>query len=340
MTTTLPASVATMAAIVKSGPGERGVQLGQVAVPAVLAGLAKIRVTATGICGTDIHIAHDEYAHEAPVVMGHEILGVVVEVGAPGDAVWVGRRVACETYFSTCRVCEWCRAGRANLCRNRRSIGSFENGGFAEFVVLPVGNLHALPDWLGELDGVLSEPLACVTQCLMDPPVIQPGDRVLVTGPGAMGQLAAQVAAAHSAQVLLSGLPRDTERLKVAAALGITTTTDAVEPDSFDVVLECSGSAGGAAVALSAVRRGGRYVQIGIFGRRVEVDLDRILYKEIILTSGFASTPTSWRTAMRLVEQHHVTLGPLVTQRVSLNDFHTAFHSVQAGDGLKTVVVP
>lgn len=340
MTTTVPTTDQLMRAIVKTGPGAENVVLQSIAVSETLPGLARIEVLATGICGTDIHVAHDEYGYEAPVVMGHEILGRVVAVGAGDDADWIGKRVACETYFSTCGVCDWCRAGRRNLCPFRRSLGSFENGGFAEFVVLPIINLHELPEWLGEYDGALSEPLACVTQCLMDPPVVNAGDRVLVTGPGAMGQLAAQVAKAHGGQVTLTGLPKDAERLAVAAEMGIVVTTEPVDEGAFDVVLECSGSAPGAAAAFRAARRGARYVQIGIFGKDVTIPFDTILYKELTATSGFASTATSWHNAMRLIEQKLVTLGPLVTKIVPLSQFSEALHAAEIGEGLKTVVVP
>ncbi len=329
-----------MLAVVKAGPGSENVVLQYVPEPEPAAGQARIRVLATGICGTDVHVAHDEYAHEAPVIMGHEILGEVESVGAGVDAALVGARVACETYFSICGVCDWCRAGKPNLCPNRRSIGSFENGGFARFLVLPVINLHVLPDSLGDLDGVLSEPLACVAQCLLDPPVVNSGDRVLVTGPGAMGQLAAQVARAQGGSVTLAGLERDADRLAVAASLGLGTTTATPEEDTYDVVIECSGSAPGAANALRAARRGGRYVQVGIFGREVTLPFDLVLYKELVVSSGFASTPTSWRRAMALIEQGLVTLGPLVTRRVPLADWSEAFAAAAAGEGIKTVVIP
>ncbi len=329
-----------MKAIVKAGPGPDAVVLQEVPEPVVVPGDARVRVIATGICGTDIHVAHDEYPCEPPVVMGHEILGVVESVGDEADAAWVGARVACETYYSTCETCDWCRAGRRNLCPNRRSLGSFRNGGFARFVVMPVINLHVLPDSLGELDGVLSEPLACVTQCLLDPPIVSAGDRVLVTGPGAMGQLAAQVAKAQGGTVVLAGLEKDAQRLAIAASLGIGTTTSTPEADSFDVVIECSGSAPGAATALRAARRGARYVQVGIFGKDVTLPFDLVLYKELSVTSGFASTAVSWRAAMALIEQKLVTLGPLVTRSVPIDDFSAAFDAAAAGEGIKTVVIP
>ncbi|MCU1475336.1 MAG: Zn-dependent alcohol dehydrogenase [Subtercola sp.] len=334
------AVVQEMLAVVKIGPGDEGVVLQAVAVPEPRPGHALVRVSATGICGTDIHVAHDEYAHEVPVVMGHEILGVVESVGEDADAGLVGARVVCETYFSICGVCDWCRDGRPNLCPRRRSIGSFENGGFASLVLVPVQNLHRLPAVLGEIEGVLSEPLACVAQCLLDPAIVNPGDRVLVTGPGAMGQLSAQVAKAEGGSVVLAGLPRDAERLAVAARLGIRTTTDIPAVDAFDVVIECSGSAAGAAVALRSARRGGRYVQVGIFGRDILVPLDLVLYKELAVSSGFASTPRSWRRAMALIEDGLVDLAPLVTRQVPISEWRTAFDSAAAGEGIKTVIIP
>lgn len=329
-----------MAAAVKHGDGVEGIEIVEVEVPSATPGHAVITTIATGICGTDVHIAHDEYPHERPVVMGHEVLGRVARVGSADDDHWLGALVAVETYFSACERCDLCRAGRRNLCADRRSIGSFRNGGFASEVLVPVINLHRVPATQGDLDGVLSEPLACVTQCLLDPPVVQPGDRVLVTGPGAMGQLSAQVAQASGATVTLAGLPADAERLSVAGELGIRTTTARVPDESFDVVIECSGAEPAAAAALAAVRRGGRYVQVGIFGREVTVPFDTLLYKELTITSGFASTPTSWRAAMRLMDSGAVRLGPLITRRVALADFHEALAAAERGEGIKTVVTP
>lgn len=331
-----------MSAVVKKGQGRRNVVLENVPVPLPGDGTASVEVVATGICGTDVHVADDEYGHEPPVVMGHEVLAVVHSVGEPADEWLIGRRVACETYRSTCGTCAFCRDGRINLCPRRRSIGSYENGGFASRLVVPVTNLHLLPAGVEDIDGVLAEPLACVTQCLLDPPVMSPGDRVLVTGPGAMGQIAAQVARAQGAIVTLAGLDSDRERLAIAEELGFETTTEphTLERDSFDATLECSGSGDAAASALRLVRRGGCYVQLGIFGRDITVPFDLILYKELTVSSGFASTPASWRRAMALIEQGRVILGPLVTRRVPLSQWESAFQTATAGQGVKTVILP
>ncbi len=144
-----------MLAVVKAGPGSENVRLETIPEPIAGPGMARVRVFATGICGTDIHIARDEYAHETPVVMGHEILGVVESTGDDGDGHLIGQRVVCETYFFTCGVCDWCRAGRPNLCPSRRLSDRARSRMAASlhFLVVPVKNLHPLPEWVGEIEG-------------------------------------------------------------------------------------------------------------------------------------------------------------------------------------------
>ncbi len=188
-----------------AGPGSLGMRTQPVRPPGP--GEVLIEVLATGICGTDLHIADDEFPSEPPVTMGHEVTGEVAVVGEGVDAGWLGARVACETYYSYCEVCDFCRDGKPNLCADRRSIGSREDGGFARWLTVPGRSLWRLPDHLGIHAGALVEPLACVTRCLFDPPVINAGDTVLVVGPGTMGVLTAQAARAAGGVVTL-GRPR------------------------------------------------------------------------------------------------------------------------------------
>lgn len=335
-----PALPRLVPAVVKTGPGADAVHIQQRPLREPRAGEVVVQVLSAGVCGTDLHIVDDEYASAPPVTMGHEIAGVVVVAGEGVDASWLGRRVAVETYFSTCETCDQCRAGRRNLCADRRSIGSFEDGGFATHLVLPALNLHRVPDAVTDRAAALCEPLACVCQCLLDPPVVGAGDRVLVVGPGAMGLLAAQVALAQGAEVVVAGLDKDAERLAIARGFGASSLTTAPGTRSYDVVIECSGSAAGAAACLDAARPGGRYVAVGIFGRAVPVDLDAVLLKELTVTSGFASTPVSWRRAMSLLEQGRIDLEPLVGRSAQLQDFRDVFAELRAGAGLKTVFLP
>ena len=328
-----------MIGITKTGRGPGTVGLTDRAEHSLGPGEVRLEVLAAGVCGTDLHIEADEFACAPPVTMGHEVCGRVAEVGSGVDAAWLGARVVAETYFSTCGVCAWCRDGRTNLCPERRSIGSFVDGAFAPTLVIPARNLHHVPEWLGDHAASLAEPLACVCHCLCDPAAVAAGDRVLVTGPGPIGLLAAQVARAHGATVTVQGLPSDQLRLDAAARLGLMTTTEA-ESDWANVVIECSGAAGGARSALEAATRGARYVQIGVFGRDVEVPLDRIFQKELVTTSGFASTPRSWRRAMQLINDQMVEFAALVSEIAPLDAWQRVFADLRAGAGIKVVFDP
>jgi L-iditol 2-dehydrogenase len=299
-------------------------------------GEVALAVSGVGICGTDLHILAGEYPSVPPVTMGHEVSGVVAEVGEGVDAGWLGARVVSETYFSTCGECAFCRDGRRNLCLERRSIGTHVDGAFAARLVVPAANLHRIPDWLDEHAATLAEPLACVCNCLLDPPVVAPGDRVLVIGPGAVGLLAAQVARAAGGQVAVRGIERDRARLALARELGFAVEGEA-QPD---VVLECSGSEGGVRHGLTALRRGGHFVQIGLRGADISVPFDLICFHELTVTSGFASTAASWRHAMRLIEDRRVELAPLISEVAPLTEWERLFDASRAGLGVKFVLAP
>jgi L-iditol 2-dehydrogenase len=205
--------------------------------------------------------------------------------------------------------------------------------------VLPARNLHELPEGLDAVAGALAEPLACVCHSLLDPPLISAGDRVLVTGPGAIGLLAAQVARACGASVTVQGAPRDSARLELAAALGFeTVVAGPPRAEAFAVVVECSGAEPGIADALASVARGGRLVQIGLRGADVTVPWDLICFHELTVSSGFASTPESWRRALELMPQ--LRLRELVTEVVPMVDWERAFAASREGRGVKYVIDP
>ena len=173
-------------------------------------------------------------------------------------------------------------------------------------MLVPARNLHEVHPSVGEYAGALYEPLSCVTQCLCDPAVASPGDTALVVGPGAMGILCAQVLRAQGARVTVSGTPADRRRLDIAASLGLEVVEAGdlagVTPDGgFDVVADASGNERGIDAGLRATRKGGHYVQVGLTGRPIAFDIDLICLNELVVTSGFASTPRSWRRLEKLV---------------------------------------
>ena len=330
-----------MHGLTKVEPGAGNLELTERPEPTAQNGQVVLDVVGAGICGTDLHIADGEYETVTPVTIGHEVAGVVAEVGEGVDDSWLGARVVSETYVSTCGACAFCRAGRTNLCLERRSIGTHVDGAFAPRLLVPLTNLHRLPDWLEGSAAPLCEPLACVCHSLLEPePAVDAGQEVLVTGPGPVGLLAAQVARAAGGNVHVRGTPRDAQRLAAARGLGFVTSTTEDPAVEADVVVECSGVEAGMASALAAARRGGRYVQIGLAGKPVTLPFDLVCFHELRVTSGFASTPSSWRKTLELVTERRVELEPLVTETVPLADWERAFAATRAAEGIKFVLDP
>jgi len=335
-------------AVVKTAPGHGHVALVDKAIPALGPGEVLLAVSAAGVCGTDLHIEEGTYRSHPPVTMGHEISGVVSDVGSAEDSGWLNRRVACETFSSTCGRCPWCRDGRPNLCPDRRSIGSGADGGFARYAVVGVSQLHELPAHITDYAGALCEPLACVCQSVCDPNVVGVGDDVAIIGPGTMGLLAAEVARASGGRVTLVGIEQDKDRLLAARNLGFATAlasevaAAAALGDGHGphVVIECSGSAAGMASALNIVRRGGRCVQIGQRGDPVLVPMALVSFKELTITGGFASTPQSWRRAMQLLERNLIDLEPLISEVSSLREWETVFMQLRRSEGIKYLLDP
>jgi L-iditol 2-dehydrogenase len=343
--------LAEMLAVRKMAVDVPVLSLERVPVPEPRPGQARIRVTGAGICGTDQHILDGDYASRPPVTLGHEVAGFVDAVGAEVDPAWIGALVAPETAFSTCGACPWCRNGKPMLCRERVSIGSGTDGGFAAAMVVPARLLHRLPDGLDPHAAALLEPLACVCNSVLDPNRIEPGDTVIVSGAGPVGLLAAQVARAAGGDITVTGTDVDAERLAIARDLGFATRNVADGDDraaldelgrsrAVDVVLECAGAAAAVAAALRWIRPGGRLVQIGLIAGDVAVPFGEIVTRELAVSAGFGSSPRSWRRAVRLVEQGAIELLPLVSHVHALRDHEAAFARFAARDGLKTIFDP
>jgi L-iditol 2-dehydrogenase len=342
-----------MLALRKQQLGSPELSLQNVPEPTATPSHVVIDVAAAGICGTDLHIIKDEYRCAPPVTLSHEVAGVIAEVGAGVKRWQVGQRVVTETYFSVCARCEHCRSGRPNLCGERASIGSFRDGGFAKRLLVPEHNLHLLPDTLAFPEAALVEPLACVVRGLLELGRITAGDRAVITGPGAIGLLAVQVAKAAGARVVVVGTAADRERLELAARLGadlaLETTQDTVQTqhavhDYFgaapDVAIECSGAAPAATFLMNAVAKAGRFIQVGLYGKPIQLDLDQVCYRELQLTGSFATTPSSWRRALALAGSGAVSLKGVVGRTYPLSEWSEAFAAVQAGTAGKVLLIP
>jgi L-iditol 2-dehydrogenase len=341
-----------MKAVVKTAPGEGNVDLLDVAEPTVPPGHVKIAVRAAGICGTDLHIYHDEFRSWPPVVLGHEISGEIAEVGDGVTAVRAGDRVATETYFSTCGSCRFCRTGRINLCPDRRSIGSAVNGGFTSYLIVPERNVHILPPNVSFLAGALTEPLACVVHGALELPRLTAGDVAVIAGPGAIGLLTLQAVRSAGAVTIVLGTDADSHRLDTARLLGAghafnvqqddyrTAIAELTGGSGADIVYECSGAGPAASLLLDLVRRGGQYAQIGLFGKPVAWDLDQVCYKELTVTGSNASVPSAWDRALRLMASGAVDTESLVSGIFPVTEWRKAFDVFESRSGIKTVLEP
>ncbi|MEX1020021.1 MAG: zinc-binding dehydrogenase [Litorilinea sp.] len=340
-----------MQGVAKLAPGEGNVGLLDVPMPDVRAGHVLIEVKAAGVCGTDIHIYHGEYTSHPPVIMGHEVAGLVAAIGEGVTNCEIGDRVTCETYFSVCNQCDYCRAGLPNLCLQRKSIGSGVHGGFTQYVLVPAHNIHHLPPNIDLVEGALSEPLTCCVHAL-ERTHVEPGEIAIVSGPGAIGLLMAQVVKAAGAKVLVLGTGADTARLDLARTLGADLAINVEEGQTrqivdeltggmgADVVFECAGVGASAQSCLNLVRRRGRYGQVGLFGKPITWDLDLVCYKELEVHGSFAHLPSAWRKALNLMAAGQIQLRPLVSAILPITEWQAAFDAFERRDGLKIVLKP
>ena len=312
-----------MRALVVTGPRRAEVQ--QVEEPVAGPGLVVVDVERAGVCGTDLEFFSREMAYldtrEAryPVRIGHEWCGLVTEVGDGVDRSWLGKRVTGDTMLG-CGTCDRCTSGRQHLCADRYEIGIRRGwpGALAQRLPVPVSALHELPEPVDPALGALVEPGGNALRAVRGAR-LSPGDRVLVTGPGTIGLLVAQIAAAQGAEVHLLG--RDEPSLQFARSLGFehTWTADTLPRLGFDAVVDASNAALLPALALDLVEPGGRVVYIGLSGAPSLVDSRRIVLKDLTVV-GVLSASGGLAGTVELYASGAVDPRPLVAAVVGLDE--------------------
>ncbi len=301
-------------------------RLEQRAVPTPAADEVLVEVRAVGVCGSDVHYYEHgrvgKYVVEQPLVLGHEASGVVVGAGARAGRHRVGDRVALEPGIP-CRRCRSCRTGHYNLCPEVKFFATPPvDGAFAQYVTIAEDFAHPVPAGLSDDAAALLEPLSVAIWAGWKA-AVSTGDRVLVTGAGPVGLLAAQVARASGAvEVVVSDV--SPTRLALAERIGATATVDARDPsagqfpDGVDVLLECSGAVSAIDVGVRAVRPAGRVVLVGMGpDATVPVPVQVIQNREIRLTGTFRYANT-YPTAIALATSGAVDLDGLVTGHFGL----------------------
>jgi L-iditol 2-dehydrogenase len=342
-----------MRAAVLHGPED--VRMEDVPVPVPGPGEVVVRVRAALTCGTDVKVFRRGYHARMitpPALFGHEMAGTVEAVG-PGVQAFVAGSAVVSANSAPCGECAYCRCGRESLCEDLL----FWNGAYAEQTLLPARivarNLLPLPEGLPFRRAALTEPLACVVRGVSGSR-IEAGQTVAVIGSGPIGLMFVRLAALAGARVVVAG--RRKARLDTALAMGAAAVVDAADSGWEDVlrretpggtgahvVVEAAGTSDGAAAALRSVRKGG-LVQMFAgcpAGTTVPLDVARLHYEEITVTSSFHHTPASVREALRLIATGALDADLLITRERPLDDVPAVLAEAARGsDDLKTAIVP
>ncbi|HKV58978.1 MAG TPA: alcohol dehydrogenase catalytic domain-containing protein [Ktedonobacteraceae bacterium] len=311
--------------------------------PELQPGEALIRVLQVGICNTDLEITRGYMAFEG--VLGHEFVGIVESVhegsGATAPTYLIGKRVVGEINAACHRAdCFYCQRDMPTHCPQRTTLGIVNrDGAFAEYVMLPTANLHLVPDNVSDEEAVFVEPLAANFE-IFEQAHVRPTDSVIVLGDGKMGQLAAQVLALASCEVLMIG--KHPEKLAIVEQRGIATCLldDAAHllrkaGRRVDMVVECTGAAQGLELALQLVRPRGTVMLKSTVADKSALHLAPIVIDEIRV-QGSRCGP--FAPALRALSQRKVDVNPLISARYTLNDALAAFEYAAKPGVLKVLV--
>ena len=344
-----------MQAVVKTQKGAGHVELMDMPEPRARAGEVVIEVEFCGICGTDIHILHDEFPYWPPVILGHEFSGRIVDAGAETGLFKTGQRVVCEPHTESCGHCYLCRAGDIHLCPMKRAPGWGIHGAFARYVRVPERLLHAIPDHMSFEQAAMVEPAANAVHDVIERARMKAGDFVVVLGPGPIGTLSAMAAKAGGARtVVLAGTPGDAEvRLARGRELGFETVnvaeTDLVQyvkdhtgGVGADMVVEASGSPKAAAMAPDLLKRKGKICAIGMTGgnRTVEFPWDRAVFKACEILFCLSTHYSSWDRTIHLIASGIMPAEKSITHTMPIQEWRRAFDECEAQRAIKVLLHP
>jgi len=333
----------------------RDLRLENRTLPSASPGAVVIRVARAGICGSDLHYYGEgragAFVPKAPFVLGHEFAGEVVELGADAEGLSVGDRVAVDPTIP-CRRCAPCRHGRSNLCLKMRTFGSASSfphldGGFQEYVAVPVLNCLRLPDSVDDAEGALMEPLAVAAQAIARAGGVA-GLNVLITGAGTIGQCILTVARAFGAARVALTDPDPFAR-SFALDHGADLAADPSQPDAdsllarqapdgFDIAFEASGSPQALALAIRVCARGGTVVQIGTLPAECTVPANLVMSRELAFIGSFRYVNV-FEKVLDLLVGGRISAGHIVTSVLPLEDLPAAVEKAAgAGNVMKVQV--
>ncbi len=337
--------------------GDGRIELKDVREPEPAEDEAILKVMATSICGSDVHIRHGTYPSgvKYPLIPGHEVAGEVVKIGSRVRNVKPGDRVVIEPHTG-CGICPNCNRGYYSYClyygtELDRVIGFTVNGGYAEYVAVPARNLHKLPEGVSYEVGTLIT-TAGTSMFGIEEIGIGGGDTVAVLGTGPVGLLALQIAKAMGAgEVIVTG--RRDERLNFAKELGADKVVNIAKQDfveailemtdgfGADVVIETAGVTENFAKSIDIVKKGGRVLLLGFFsGQKTTIDADKVILHGITIKGTRGEAQVALERVLKLFEAGKLKLEPLITHRYKLTEIEKAFETVEkrVGDPVKVTI--
>jgi L-iditol 2-dehydrogenase len=340
-------------ALVKYAPGEGHLDILDVDEPRCGDAQVKVEVAFCGVCGTDIHVMNDTFRNYPPVILGHELSGTVREVGRSVTGVVAGQRVTVLGATAVmCGRCEYCRSGYFIFCKDRRGMGHGVNGAFAQYVVVRPDQLYTIPDGLSLEEAALSEPFAAAVQAVTEITQVRPGETALVSGPGPMGLLCLKLLVSEGVRAIVAGASGDDLRLEAALRVGASAVVNVGERSlseavrevtggaGVDVALECAGHPDSVRACLESLRPMGRYTQVAIHGRDIQVPIDQIFYKQLTVRGSITYTARTWERMMHIYEQRRVRLDDLVSEKLPISAWRTAFRMCTDRTALKVLMYP
>jgi threonine 3-dehydrogenase len=332
-----------MKALVKSR-AERGLWLTDVPEPKPGINDVLIRVHRTGICGTDLHIYKwDEWAAKTipvPLVVGHEFVGEVVEVGSNVADFQPGQIVSGEGHV-VCGRCRNCLAGRRHLCADTQGVGVNRAGAFAEYIVLPMSNVWVHADGIDEDVAAIFDPFGNAVHTALSFPVL--GEDVLVTGAGPIGIMAAAVARHAAARhVVITDL--NPYRLELARKMGVTLAVDPRETslsdvqrqlgmtEGFDVGMEMSGNGQAFRDMLANMAHGAKIAMLGIPSKEVAIDWNTVIFSMLTIKGIYGREMYETWYKMTVMLHSGLDIKPVITHRFPYTDFERAFEVMDSGN--------
>jgi threonine 3-dehydrogenase len=338
-----------MDALVKREAGP-GLSLESVPEPAVGINDVLIRVKRTAICGTDMHIYNwDAWAQKTipvPMVVGHEFVGEIVEVGTNVNDFRPGQIVSGEGHV-VCGRCRNCMAGRRHLCAHTSGIGVNRPGAFAEYVALPMSNVWEHKPGIDLDVAALFDPLGNAVHTALQYDLL--GEDVLITGAGPIGAMAAAVCRHAGARHVVITDVID-ERLALAARLGATRTVNVTREtladvqaelgmqEGFDVGLEMSGNSAAFNDLIASMCHGGRIAMLGIPGENTAIDWNTVIFNMLTLKGIYGREMYETWYKMSVMVESGLDVSPVITHRMDYRDYEDGFAAMNAGKASKVIL--